>query len=611
VSLVTDVSNGSLTLNSDGTFSYTHDGSENFTDSFTYRITDNDGETSDATVSISITPVSDATPVANVDSISLLEGGTANTLVGGASTLLNNDTGLLDTPVTVSLVSDVSYGALTLNSDGTFSYTHDGSENFSDSFIYRITDNDGQTTDATVNIAVTAVNEAPTITSYNGNSEVSLTLSENVTTVTTVTATDADNDSLSFTVDDGTDLGLFSIDPSSGELVFINAPDVENPQDSAQDNVYQVQVLVSDGNGGTDRQTFNIEVSDVDEFDVSLLMDLDDAPDEISLLTSLNEQVGITAWADDPDGSNNSISYSLDGDAEGIFLIDPSTGVITLASSVANQDVSEFEITVRATSEDGSYSLRTFSIALNRAVDLEPESEEIYLDEIIFDLVPTDTATSDQSAATQNGSKDNQASTQSSSDAATESDLWGELSDTIPQTELDESALSNSDSFLSALLGTEGRDTNHFNYIKTRLTPTPLSPDELPQFNTLSGELMEVPETLWNLLDAMNQEMSENRDEDVESDGLVLQSATFGTLTFSAGYVVWLLRAGVLSASLLSSVPLWRQVDPLPVLSARAMRRDTGQKEVADDDPQEKQLSKIFGRSNKSKRNRSLNTGKA
>ncbi|MGD8910439.1 MAG: cadherin domain-containing protein, partial [Chromatiales bacterium] len=556
-------------------------------------------------------PVSDATPVANADSISLLEGGTATTLVGGASTLLNNDTGLLDTPVTVSLVSDVSYGALTLNSDGTFSYTHDGSENFSDSFIYRITDNDGQTTDATVNIAVTAVNEAPTITSYNGNSEVSLTLSENVTTVTTVTATDADNDSLSFTVDDGTDLGLFSIDPSSGELVFINAPDVENPQDSAQDNVYQVQVLVSDGNGGTDRQTFNIEVSDVDEFDVSLLMDLDDAPDEISLLTSLNEQVGITAWADDPDGSNNSISYSLDGDAEGIFLIDPSTGVITLASSVANQDVSEFEITVRATSEDGSYSLRTFSIALNRAVDLEPESEEIYLDEIIFDLVPTDTATSDQSAATQNGSKDNQASTQSSSDAATESDLWGELSDTIPQTELDESALSNSDSFLSALLGTEGRDTNHFNYIKTRLTPTPLSPDELPQFNTLSGELMEVPETLWNLLDAMNQEMSENRDEDVESDGLVLQSATFGTLTFSAGYVVWLLRAGVLSASLLSSVPLWRQVDPLPVLSARAMRRDTGQKEVADDDPQEKQLSKIFGRSNKSKRNRSLNTGKA
>ena len=37
-----------------------------------------------------------------------------------------------------------AHGSLTLNADGTFSYTHDGSENFSDSFTYRLTDNDGQ-----------------------------------------------------------------------------------------------------------------------------------------------------------------------------------------------------------------------------------------------------------------------------------------------------------------------------------------------------------------------------------------------------------------------------------------------------------------------------------
>ncbi|MES9950937.1 MAG: Ig-like domain-containing protein, partial [Candidatus Thiodiazotropha sp.] len=160
VSLVTDVTNGSLTLNGDGTFSYTHDGSENFTDSFTYRVTDNDGETADATVTINVTPVSDATPVANADSISVAEGGTATTLDGGFSTVLNNDTGLGDTPVTVSLITDVTNGTLTLNSDGTFSYTHDGSENFTDSFTYRITDNDGETADATVTINVTPVSDA-------------------------------------------------------------------------------------------------------------------------------------------------------------------------------------------------------------------------------------------------------------------------------------------------------------------------------------------------------------------------------------------------------------------------------------------------------------------
>ncbi|MEW8316163.1 MAG: Ig-like domain-containing protein [Candidatus Thiodiazotropha endolucinida] len=160
VSLVTDVTNGTLTLNGDGTFSYTHDGSENFTDSFTYRVTDNDGQTADATVTINVTPVSDATPVANADNISVAEGATATTLVGGASTVLNNDTGLGDTPVTVSLVTDVTNGSLTLNGDGTFSYTHDGSENFTDSFTYRVTDNDGQTADATVTINVTPVSDA-------------------------------------------------------------------------------------------------------------------------------------------------------------------------------------------------------------------------------------------------------------------------------------------------------------------------------------------------------------------------------------------------------------------------------------------------------------------
>ncbi len=53
-----DVSNGTLTLNADGTFSYTHDGSENLTDSFTYIVSDEDGGVTDTgTVSITVNPV--------------------------------------------------------------------------------------------------------------------------------------------------------------------------------------------------------------------------------------------------------------------------------------------------------------------------------------------------------------------------------------------------------------------------------------------------------------------------------------------------------------------------------------------------------------------------
>ena len=153
----------SFTLNSDGTFSYTHNGSENFTDNFTYKVTDLDGQNSNATVSIAVSKVSDSTPIANTDSIALAEGGTATTLVGGSNNVTDNDTGLLDTPVLVSVLSPPSQAsAFNLNSNGSFSYQHNGSDTLSDSFTYRLTDNDGQTSNATVNISATNVNDQPT-----------------------------------------------------------------------------------------------------------------------------------------------------------------------------------------------------------------------------------------------------------------------------------------------------------------------------------------------------------------------------------------------------------------------------------------------------------------
>src|SRR4051794_31900003 len=57
------------------------------------------------------------------------------------------------------------------------------------------------------------------------------------------------------------DAGLFQIDPSTGALSFIAAPNFEAPSDAGGNNVYDVTVQVSDGNGGIDTQAIAITVT--------------------------------------------------------------------------------------------------------------------------------------------------------------------------------------------------------------------------------------------------------------------------------------------------------------------------------------------------------------
>ncbi len=147
----------SFTLNADGTFLYEHDGSENFLDSFDYSVRDANGQTDTATVLISITPISDSTPEANDDAMTVTRGANATQLEGGDGSVLANDSGLDDVPVVVDVVTSPKHATeFTLHSDGTFSYQHDGGTSSSDSFAYRITDNDGQTDTAEVSITIIA-----------------------------------------------------------------------------------------------------------------------------------------------------------------------------------------------------------------------------------------------------------------------------------------------------------------------------------------------------------------------------------------------------------------------------------------------------------------------
>jgi len=107
-------------------------------------------------------------------------------------------------------------------------------------------------------------NTAPLVISDGGGDTASVSIVENTTAVTTVTATDADSgQALTYSILGGDDAALFTIEGTTGVLTFVTAPDFETPIDDGGDSAYEVVVEVSDGVGGTDTQALTVTVINV------------------------------------------------------------------------------------------------------------------------------------------------------------------------------------------------------------------------------------------------------------------------------------------------------------------------------------------------------------
>ena len=137
-------------------------------DTFDYTVTDSNGATDTATVTITITGVNDAT-TANADAYGTDEDTVLNVLVGAG--LVQNDTDIdTNDTLTVAGVDDSgTTGNVTWNSDGSFDYDPNGQfeylavgETAQDTFDYTVTDSNGATDTATVTITITGVNDANT-----------------------------------------------------------------------------------------------------------------------------------------------------------------------------------------------------------------------------------------------------------------------------------------------------------------------------------------------------------------------------------------------------------------------------------------------------------------
>ena len=276
---------GTLTLNEDGSYSYSADqdaadqlsAGQIATDVFTYTISDGNGGTDTATLTITVTGTNDA-PVAVNDSGAVDQGATLivsaadgvvetnDSDVEGDSLLVTNDRTEVGT-----------YGTLILMADGSYQYSADQpaaaaldtGETATDSFSYTISDGNGGTDTATLTITVTGTNAGPvavddTATTDEDSALLNIPLLAN--------DSDPNGDDLTITQINGITAGG-TITLPSGALITVNGDGTVNYDpngsfeslDETQTATDTFTYVVSDGNGETASATATVTINGVDD----------------------------------------------------------------------------------------------------------------------------------------------------------------------------------------------------------------------------------------------------------------------------------------------------------------------------------------------------------
>ncbi len=215
--------------------------------------------------------------------------------------------------------------------------------------------------DITVTITVADANDSPEFPSTeSGARSIAENTAANANIGSPVSATDADNDNLTYTLE-GAEAGSFAIDESSGQLKTKSALDHEDK------DTYTVTVKASDGNEGTDTIGVTITVSDVNE-----------APDfgsptatrTVPENTAANQPVGEPVAAKDQD-DGDSLAYSLGGTDSASFGITGSTGQITVGTGTTldYETKDSYEVTVTVTDSSNLSDIITVTVNVTAGND--------------------------------------------------------------------------------------------------------------------------------------------------------------------------------------------------------------------------------------------------
>ena len=165
---LTNPVNGSVTLNANGSFTYIPNAAFTGTDSFTYKANNTTGDSNAATVTITV----NAVPTATADSYTI-SAGLPTTI--SAPGVLGNDVSPGGLPLTAVKLTNPANGTVTLNANGSFTYTPNVGFSGTNSFTYQANNGTTNSNIATVTLTVLAIPVATNDT-YSASTNVPLTV---------------------------------------------------------------------------------------------------------------------------------------------------------------------------------------------------------------------------------------------------------------------------------------------------------------------------------------------------------------------------------------------------------------------------------------------------
>jgi len=159
--------------------------------------------------------------------------------------------------------------------------------------------------------------------------------------------------------------GQFAIDPVSGIVT------TTTPLSAETATTWKIEAAATSNDGSSLSQEFTVAVVNVDEFAVSVPVNLESTESTVPESIAIGSPVGIIAQAIDADLSD-SVLYSIDGPEQSLFSVNSVTGEVTTNAALDFENQENHQITVTAESSDGSTSSAVFTVNVQDINEHEP-----------------------------------------------------------------------------------------------------------------------------------------------------------------------------------------------------------------------------------------------